>query len=131
MPEPRINIGKDIADIANSCIDVSDGIAKDLSNIITSSNCGADISINDIPTDSILSKVIPKKNFYEILIGGGEDYELCFTVPTKFRTKINKLSRKHGIKITKIGKVTKEKIRYFDGGKLIKLKFKGYDHFTK
>ena len=63
MPEPRINIGKDISDIANSCIDVSDGIAKDLSNLITSSNCGADIFINDIPTDSILNKVIPKNNF--------------------------------------------------------------------
>ncbi len=131
MPEPRINIGKDISDIANSCIDVSDGIAKDLSNLITSSNCGADVFINDIPTDSILNKVIPKNNFYEILIGGGEDYELCFTVPTKYRTKINKLSKKHEIKITKIGKVTKEKIRYFDDGKLIKFKFKGFDHFTK
>ena len=57
MPEPRINIGKDISDIANSCIDVSDGIAKDLSNLITSSNCGADIFINDILLNSKLGNL--------------------------------------------------------------------------
>ena len=129
MPEPRINIGKDISDIANSCIDVSDGIAKDLSNIIFASNCGADIFINNIPTDPILNKVIPKKYFYETLIGGGEDYELCFTIPKKYQSKINKISKKHGLAITKIGKVTKDKIRYFDDDKLIKFKFRGYDHF--
>jgi len=131
MPKPRINIGQDISDIANSCIDVSDGIEKDLTNILISSDCGADIFINHIPTDPILNKVIPKKNFYETLIGGGEDYELCFTIPPKYHAIINKISKKHGTMITKIGKVTKEKIRYFDDDKLIKFKFKGYDHFIK
>ncbi len=131
MPEPRINLGKDIAGIANSCIDVSDGIAKDLSNIIIASKCGADIFIDRIPTDPLLNKVIPRKDFYEILIGGGEDYELCFTAPKKYQSKINQLSKKHMIAITKIGEITKKKIRYFDNDKLVQFRFKGFDHFSK
>ena len=84
MPVPRIDIGIDISKFASSCIDISDGIAKDLYNITVSSKCGVDIFIDKIPTHKLVKKVIPSKFYYEALIGGGEDYELCFTANKKY-----------------------------------------------
>ena len=131
LPVPRIDIGIDISRFASSCIDVSDGIAKDLYNITVSSKCGADIFIDKIPTHKLVKKIIPSKLYYEALIGGGEDYELCFTANKKYQKQIDKISKKHSLSITKIGVITKSKLRYFDNDKLVNLSLKGFDHFSK
>jgi thiamine-monophosphate kinase len=131
LPIPRIDIGIDISKFASSCIDISDGIAKDLHNIIVSSKCGADVFIDKIPTHKLVKKIISPKLYYEALIGGGEDYELCFTANKKYRKQIDKISKKHSLPITKIGVITKNQLRYFDKDKLVNLSLKGFDHFSK
>ena len=131
LPVPRIDIGVDISKFASSCIDISDGIAKDLYNITLSSKCGADIFIDKIPTHKLVKKIIPSKLYHEALIGGGEDYELCFTANKKYHKKIEQISKKHSLSITRIGVITKNKLRYFDNDKLINLSLKGFDHFSK
>ena len=131
LPIPRIDIGIDISKFASSCIDISDGIAKDLYNITVSSKCGADIFIDKIPTHKLVRKVIPSKLYYEALIGGGEDYELCFTANKKYRKQIDKISKKYSLPITKIGIITKNKLRYFDDDRQVNLSLKGFDHFSK
>ena len=131
LPEPRIDIGIDISKFATSCIDVSDGIAKDLFNITESSKCGADIFIDKIPTHKLVKKIIPSKLYYEVLIGGGEDYELCFTANRKYSKHIERISKKHSLPITKIGLITKSKLRYFDNNKKVNVNLKGFDHFSK
>ena len=131
LPVPRIDIGIDISKFASSCIDISDGIAKDLYNITISSKCGADIFIDKIPTHKLVKKVISSKLYYEALIGGGEDYELCFTANKKYRKQIDKISNKYSLPITKIGIITKSKLRYFDNNKQVNLDLKGFDHFSK
>ena len=131
LPEPRIDIGINISKFATSCIDVSDGIAKDLYNITKSSKCGADIFIDKIPTHKLLKKIIPSKLFYEVLIGGGEDYELCFTANKKDAKKIALISKKYALPITKIGLITRNKLRYFDNNKKVDICLKGFDHFSE
>lgn len=130
-PEPRIKLGIDLSRFATSCIDVSDGIAKDLKNITTESKCGANIYVDQVPYKKILNKIIKGKNFYECIIGGGEDYELCFTAKSMDSKKVKYLSKKHNIRITKIGNITKKNLNYYENGKLLKLTLKGYDHFSK
>jgi len=131
LPVPRIDAGIDISKFASSCIDISDGIAKDLHNITISSKCGADIFIDKIPTHKLVKKVIPSKLYYEALIGGGEDYELCFTANKKYRKQIDKISNKYSLPITNIGIITKSQLRYFDNSKQVNLSLKGFDHFSK
>tara|TARA_Y100000996_G_scaffold415314_1_gene409326 strand:- start:2282 stop:3235 length:954 start_codon:yes stop_codon:yes gene_type:complete len=130
MPKPRIDLGIDLSKFATSCIDISDGIAKDIKNIIKESKCGANIHIDHIPYNKKLNKVIQKNKLYECIIGGGEDYELCFTANINDKNKIEKLSKKHNIIITKIGTITKQNINYYQYGKKIKLSLKGFDHFS-
>ena len=79
----------------------------------------------------LVKKIIPSKLYYEALIGGGEDYELCFTANKKYQKQIDKISKKHSLSITKIGVITKSKLRYFDNDKLVNLSLKGFDHFSK
>ena len=55
---------------ATSCIDISDGLIKDLGDICKQSNVGAELCYEDIP---IL-------NDHKDLTHG-DDYELCFTAP--------------------------------------------------
>ena len=128
-PTPRVNIGLEISKFASSCIDISDGLAKDLKNIAISSRKGFIVDIDKIP-------IKPKFNFYvseklrEIcILGGGEDYELCFTCDRKYSSIINDLSNKYKIKITKIGTICKSGFTYRIHGKKYIPKVSGYDHF--
>ena len=129
MPIPRIDAGLKLSKLANSCIDISDGLMKDLSSIINQSNCGAEIFLERIPTHRLLKKLIPKSKYYECLIGGGEDYELCFTASKSQRKNIQLISKNLKLPLTIIGKVTKKNILFKENEFEKKLNIKGFDHF--
>ena len=129
-PTPRINIGIELASVANSCIDISDGLAKDLKCILSDSNKGAIIHIDKIPRHRLIKNVINPNKIYTAILGGGEDYELCFTAHRKYRDKITSLSKKFKIKITNIGKITDNHLSYIENGKEIQVNIDGYDHFS-
>jgi len=53
-PQPRIALGLALRELANSCIDISDGLLADLGHILNASNVGGTIQLEDIQTlDSI------------------------------------------------------------------------------
>ena len=130
-PIPRISLGMDISKFATSCIDVSDGIAKDIKNITNESHCGANIFLDKVPFNKMIKNIISTKYFYDAVIGGGEDYELCFTANINDANKVKYLSKKHNIKITKIGTITQRSLVYYEENKRLNLELKGYDHFSK
>ena len=131
IPQPRISLGQELQGIANSCMDISDGLMQDLSHITNASGVGAEINWQDIPLSSAAKKLLPRlKNPYEIIAAGGDDYELLFTVPAKFSSKLQKISNKLSLPITKIGKITSNKqVLLLDNGDKINLSIKGYNHF--
>ena len=57
-PEPRIQTGLELRDIATSCIDISDGLFIDLSHILNCSKVGADVQLSDIPYSKTLQKQV-------------------------------------------------------------------------
>lgn len=79
-PEARIKTGIELRDVATSCIDISDGLLADLGHILRSSKRGAELKLNDIPYSESL-KNIDKDLAIELALTGGDDYELCFTLP--------------------------------------------------
>ena len=129
-PIPRVDLGLEISKFASSCIDISDGLAKDLKNIAKSSNKGFIVDIDQIPVTPKLCKYVLPKYREECILGGGEDYELCFTANKKYSLKINDISSKLKINISKIGIITNKGYEYLQNGKVIKVKSKGYDHFA-
>ena len=65
---------------ASAALDISDGLLGDLNHILECSNCCASINCDDIPLSTSLALLSPEKQL-NYAINGGDDYELCFTLP--------------------------------------------------
>ena len=122
-------IGYKISKYCNSGIDISDGFITDLKKII-GTRFGAQIKLNSLPTSQFM-KIILKNNIlkFDEIINCGDDYELVLTVPKKFSHKIQEISYKNKIKISKIGKIIKTKGIFSEYGKSIISK-NYFNHFA-
>ena len=110
----------------SSCIDISDGLIFDSSKLASNSNCGLIISSSKIPI-SLKAKEILNKKHYSLnnLINAGDDYELAFSVNKQDLEYIKKIANIQKVKVSVIGKFTKEKKILLDN----KVFSKGYSHF--
>ena len=79
-PEARYRTGLALRDVASSCIDISDGLFADLNHILQASQVGAELFLEELPYSDSLAK-LDKDVAIELAIAGGDDYELCFTLP--------------------------------------------------
>jgi thiamine-monophosphate kinase len=130
QPEPRIEAGIALRDTATSCIDISDGLFADLNHILKASNVGAEIKLSNIPYSKSL-KTINKELAIDLALTGGDDYELCFTIPSHIsQSDLKKMIAT--VEIHCIGKIDKfsSKLNLIDDtDKIYKLKSTGYHHF--
>lgn len=79
-PAPRIKEGILLRDIAHSAIDISDGLAADLNHLLQASSVGATIHTSRLPLSKTLRTQIKPEHAWDLALGAGDDYELCFTV---------------------------------------------------
>ncbi len=131
LPVARVDLGQRLVGFANSAIDISDGLLADLGHILECSNVAATINMKEINCSVILKKYLSQPQVINCMLAGGDDYELCFTVPKEKRGKIDEISQETGIPLTRIGKIsTGEGLVVFDSTeKPIMLETIGYDHF--
>ena len=130
LPEPRLSVGKKLLNNAEFCTDISDGLLEELSCIAKQSNKQANIFLDKIPL-SCASKELFMKNkrkvndIWEIILSGGEDYELLFCLSKKQKLEKNLKG------ISKIGYFSSGRgVRIFDSeGKEFKTKRFGFSHF--
>ncbi len=134
-PMPRAALGLALRGIATSCIDVSDGLLADLGHILNASNLGAVLDLEKIPCIGLLKNNLENPQFQELVLTGGDDYELCFTAPPSKREAINLLSMQVNIPITCIASTrmasslnTSGLQAMYKNKKLMLLK-QGFDHF--
>jgi thiamine-monophosphate kinase len=80
-PVPRVDAGLALRPLANAAIDVSDGLLADLKHICERSACGAVIETESVPLSAELLSTFPPQIALAHALGGGEDFELCFTAP--------------------------------------------------
>jgi thiamine-monophosphate kinase len=103
-PHPRLKFGAALAGVANSGIDVSDGLLADLRHICSASGVGARIDLGRLPVSPELAD-LKDEDRWDVQLGGGDDYELCFTVdPGKWAT-VQELARGCGADAIAIGEV--------------------------
>ena len=120
-PKIQTELGKNLRGIANSCIDISDGLIGDLGHICKQSKLGARIYVDSIP----------HVGSFRDALTWGDDYELCFTVPKNKETKLNGILKRLKIKKFKIGEITRNKsVKIFQGVKEIHLNRKSYNHLN-
>ena len=129
-PEPRIEVGLKLRDIATSCVDISDGLFSDLKHILRASKVGAEVKLMYIPYSKSL-KLLDKELAIELALTGGDDYELCFTTPSFVsQSDLEKVITE--TQISQIGKINElsSKLNLIDDdGESYNLKSKCYKHF--
>ena len=131
-PDLQLNFINNLLKLANTSIDISDGLIDDLKKMINKQNFSFHIFEKKIPVSKILSQLIKIKKYKKIdITSKGDDYQILFTAhPTKSRI-IKKISKIAGIKITKIGKIISGKNRskiINEKNKQIEAKNIGYIH---
>ena len=131
-PNIQINFTKELLKLANSSIDISDGLIADLEKMINNQNLSYQINEHKIPISKILTMIVKDYKFKKSqLISNGDDYQILFTAsPSKARIIENK-SKLLQVKITKIGKIISglRKSSIVDQkGKQILIISKGYTH---
>ncbi len=80
-PRAKITEGLALRGIAHACIDLSDGLVSDLGHIATASTVRIEIEASRVPRmrghDALATKL--GLDGTELVLSGGEDYELAFT----------------------------------------------------
>ncbi|MDN8598303.1 thiamine-phosphate kinase [Citrobacter sp. S2-9] len=131
-PTPRILIGQALRDLASAAIDLSDGLISDLGHIVTASGCGARVEVDALPYSDVLSRHVVPEQALRWALSGGEDYELCFTVPEINRGALDVAIGQLGVPFTCIGQMSAdvEGMNFVRDGDPVTLDWKGYDHFA-
>ncbi|NJM43171.1 MAG: thiamine-phosphate kinase [Brachymonas sp.] len=108
-PEPRVALGLALRTIASSAVDVSDGLLGDLGHILQRSGVAADIELDAINTIAFRAHSMrgngpfDLKFMQEMVLAGGDDYELVFTAAPSTRTAIQALSTQLCLPLTRMG----------------------------
>ena len=130
-PMPRVLQGQALRDLASSAIDLSDGLISDLGHILKASGCGARIDLDAMPLSDALLRHAEREQALRWALSGGEDYELCFTVPELNRGALDVAIGQLGARFTCIGQISAEAdgLQLMQSGKPVQLDLQGYDHF--
>jgi thiamine-monophosphate kinase len=129
-PTPRVALGLALRGIANSCIDISDGLTADLSHILKASHLGAKLALENIHCDDYLRTHLTDSNIQQCILAGGDDYELLFTAPKSQRDYIQQLSHQLQLPLTLIGETTPQPALVITHHQqALDISKKGFDHF--
>jgi thiamine-monophosphate kinase len=130
-PQPRVTLGKALLGVADAAIDISDGLLADLGHILERSGVGATIEYELLPQSRVMQKYSAHKAARKALLAGGDDYELCFTVPAGHRADVMKLARQLRLPLTRIGAIRRDRglVLLDAAGKHMQTGSRGYDHF--
>lgn len=132
MPTPRVELGRELVDIATSAIDVSDGLIADAGHVCSSSSVAMEIAYADVPCMSDVLHLKGDSLVRKALLAGGDDYELLFTAPAAASAQMDSISARLGLSLTRIGRVVPgREVRVLDeSGGVVAVDSGGYDHFA-
>lgn len=129
-PRPQLEAGQLLAGIASSAIDISDGLYADLGHICHASGVGARVDVNRLPLSEYWRDSVSRDQALAWAISGGDDYQLCFTVPEAHIATIEQWQREGKLQATAIGKITESTdILMVNKGKAMDFDFTGFQHF--
>jgi thiamine-monophosphate kinase len=121
---------------ATSMIDLSDGLAMDLSRICVESGVGARVRLADVPVAAELAQLAAALNEgpepLELALSGGEDYELLATLPRESVDGArHALRERFGVTLTAVGDIIpgESLIALEPDGDERPLEPRGWDHF--
>ena len=126
-PLPRLELVDFLGRYASAAIDISDGLVGDLGHILRLSRVGALIRQADLP----VNHWIKQNQAYRYALTGGDDYELCFTLPSKNWPAVVRWNLDNpDCLLTQIGEITDSDYTLVEGNQTVDLNdWHGYRHF--
>lgn len=105
-PRPRVEEAEVLRGfLPSAMIDVSDGFVADVGHICEASSVGIVVESTSLPKVDLTGLGIDRGSL-QLALGGGEDYELCFTIaPQRFEDASQAVFGKTGTTVTKVGEV--------------------------
>lgn len=135
-PDARVALGLQVARnrAASACMDTSDGLADALRQLAEASGVGLRIEQALVPVSPAVTHAsdTPLDEAWRLAMGGGEDYELVFTVPRRARRAFLHATGRAGLPaVTRIGVCTREagEVMVEADGNVYALP-PGYEHFV-
>lgn len=136
-PEPRVEFGRRLGEfgLATAMLDVSDGLAQDLSHLCEDSGVGTVIEFDAVPVAEEVRLVTANTDeAFALAVSGGEDFELLFTADPKNEAELMTLAAGCPLRLTRIGEVVSAGqsplLQLRRDGQLTPLPARGYDHFA-
>ena len=135
-PTARVGEGQTLARSgATAMIDLSDGLALDLTRLCAASEVGARVRLADLPVAPELDELARSADVdpLEFAVQGGEDYELLATMPAEdVEAARAALAERYRTPLTEIGEVTSADVVVVaaDGSER-PLAAEGWDHFAR
>lgn len=134
-PLPRVAAGLSLRGLASSAIDVSDGLLADLGHVTRASGVAAELWVDALPRSECFEAVLggaEQAGWYELPLSGGDDYELCFTLPQAQLEIACAQLAKLDLAVTQVGWIRAGqgiRCRHEDGREFHPAA-RGYDHFA-
>ncbi|MDE2155285.1 MAG: thiamine-phosphate kinase [Xanthomonadaceae bacterium] len=131
-PLPRLAAGTALRTQASACIDISDGLLADLGHVCSASGVGAEIDAALLPRSPALLQLHDEATALHFALAGGDDYELCFSVPAHRLADVQADLARLGCGVTRIGRIVEGegvRVRGPDGAWL-PIDRRGWEHFA-
>jgi len=129
-PVPRLKEAQLLRGIASAALDISDGLVADLQHICDASDVGAVLDVENLPLSPALLALSNQAQAREWALAGGDDYELCFTVPAEKMSELALLIAEGQLNATVIGEIIPgRKVICEWEGKPFALPKTGFQHF--
>jgi thiamine-monophosphate kinase len=126
-PCPRIELVEFLSRYASAAIDLSDGLVGDLAHILKLSDVGAKINQASLPVPAW----IIENNAYQYALSGGDDYEICLTLPRHHWPRVVQWNQQHpDCQLSEIGEISDSGYTLIQAKQTTDLyDWQGYQHF--
>ncbi len=132
LPQPRNALAEAVRNHASAAMDISDGLVGDFGKLCRASGVAADINIASVPvSDAAKNVVAGEAGALELVLTGGDDYEIICTVPNDKTANFRAAAKAAGVPVSEIGEIkTGEGAQFIDAaGKPLVFKRASFSHF--
>ena len=107
-PDLPFKFTKYLTKVANTSMDISDGLFGDLNKLINNQNLTYKINSDILPISKKLSEIIKINKVKSLdFVTKGDDYQILFSANKNKRKILKSISKRINLKITRIGNIVK------------------------
>ncbi|OCK56702.1 thiamine-phosphate kinase [Bradyrhizobium sp. LMTR 3] len=133
VPQPRVAMAEIVREYASASMDISDGLAGDLTKLCGVSGVSAVVDLEQVPLSGAARGLVSRGVVgLETLIVGGDDYEILCTIPEERVEAFEAAAGRAGVAPSSIGTIVAGSSvpKFVDkAGKEIVLERLSYSHF--